>query len=121
MASEFTMEQWAGDKKDTWLKVCEKYGGDKKAFDWGTWFFFDWSLGKAWPTLGTASKARKLGWTRYDDTFETWVETFKTFESAGILPRQGYAQVEAALNSKSSQPTVNSGKVNGVSLKENDR
>ncbi|KAF4547705.1 Hypothetical protein D9617_37g012310 [Elsinoe fawcettii] len=91
MANEFTMESWAAGKKDTWLKICKDQGGNENAFDWGTWFFFDWSLGKAWPTLGTASKARKYGWTRYDDTFDTWIETFKSFEAAGVLPKQNHA------------------------------
>ena len=82
------MGQWAQGKKEVWNKVCDKYGGNKDAFDWGTWAFFDWSLGKAWPTIGTASKARKFGWQRYDDTFETWIETSKSFENGGVLPRQ---------------------------------
>lgn len=81
------MEDWAADKKEVWERVCDKYGGKKEAFDWGTWFFFDWTVGKAWPTLSSMTKARKFGWTRYDDTYETWVETFKAFENAGILPQ----------------------------------
>jgi len=113
MASEFTMEGWSQGKKETWLAVCEKYGGEEKAFDWGTWFFFDWSLGKAWPTLGTASKARKYGWQRYDDTLDTWIETFRAFENAGILPRQSHAQAQAALTEPAIKSKVQS-KVNGV-------
>lgn len=88
MASSFKMEDWAADKKHVWHKICDKYGGNKEAFDWGTWFFFDWSVGKAWPTLSSMNKARKFGFYRQDDTYETWVETFKAFENAGILPRQ---------------------------------
>ena len=81
------MADWAKDKQDVWAQVCEKYGGSKEAFDCGTWGFFDWSIGKAWPTVSSINKARKFGWTRHDDTFETWVETFRTFANAGILPR----------------------------------
>ncbi len=81
------MGEWAKDKKPVWEKVCERYGGSKEAFDWGTWGFFDWAIGKAWPTVLSISKARKFGWNRHDDTFETWVETFRSFENAGILPR----------------------------------
>ena len=86
MAHGFRMADWATDKKPVWDRVCEKYGGKKEAFEWGTWFFFDWSVGKAWPTLSSMTKARKFGWNRYDDTYETWVETFKAFENAGVLP-----------------------------------
>lgn len=82
------MADWASDKREVWEMVCEKYGGSKDAFDCGTWGFFDWSIGKAWPTISSISKARKFGWNRYDDTFETWCETFRTFANAGILPTQ---------------------------------
>jgi hypothetical protein len=100
------MADWAEDKKDVWNTVCEKYGGSKEAFDWGTWFFFDWSVGKAWPTLSSMTKARKFGWNRYDDTFETWVETFKAFENAGILPRNHRLhEVPKAVNGIAAGPT----------------
>lgn len=32
------------------------------------------------------SKARKMGWMRYDDSYDTWVKTIRAFENAGILP-----------------------------------
>ena len=80
------MGVWAKDKKAVWERICNKYGGNKEAFDWGTWGFFDWAIGKSWPTLASISKARKFGWNRYDDTYETWIETFRSFENAGVLP-----------------------------------
>jgi hypothetical protein len=82
------MADWAADKKEVWERICDKYGGNKEAFDWGTWFFFDWAVGKAWPTLSSMKKARRFGWNRYDDTFETWVESFRAFENSGILPQR---------------------------------
>lgn len=66
--------------------------------DWATWDFFDWATGKAWYTFGTASKARKLGWTRYDDTYECWTKTWQAFENSGALPTrtaEDVAKVEA--------------------------
>ena len=89
------MIEWAKDKKPYWEAVCKKYGGKPEAFDWGTWGFFDWSIGKTWPTIGTNNKARKYGWTRVDDTVESWIETFKSFELAGILPPSRVIQAEA--------------------------
>ena len=87
MENAFSMVTWASDKKPVWEKICAKYGGNPEAFNWGTWAFFDWGIGKAWPTLSSMTKARKFGWNRYDDTYETWVETFKAFENAGTLPK----------------------------------
>ncbi|KAL5046074.1 hypothetical protein BDW71DRAFT_70485 [Aspergillus fruticulosus] len=85
--NQFKMSDWAADKRPAWESICAKYGGNPEAFDWGTWAFFDWGIGKAWPTLSSISKARRFGWNRYDDTFESWVETFRAFENAGVLPR----------------------------------
>lgn len=111
MAHEFTMGEWAKGKEKVWETVCEKYGGDKEAFNWGTWGFFDWSLGKAWPTVGTTTKAREYGWQRYDDTFKTWIQTFRNFENAGTLPRQRTYQLKALPGT--SLPLEGPTKVNG--------
>lgn len=87
--NEFKMGEWAADKKPVWEEICRKHGGNPEAFNWGTWGFFDWAIGKAWPTVSSVTKARKFGWNRYDDTYESWIETFRSFENAGILPRNG--------------------------------
>ncbi|KAM5364979.1 hypothetical protein ACJZ2D_011239 [Fusarium nematophilum] len=86
LVTQVVLGEWAKDKKLVWERLCDKYGGNKEAFDWGTWGFFDWATGKTWPTIMSISKARKFGWNRYDDTLETWIETFKAFENAGIFP-----------------------------------
>ncbi|KAM5363919.1 hypothetical protein ACJZ2D_011771 [Fusarium nematophilum] len=88
MEHNFLMTDWAKDKSPVWEQVVDKHGGNPEAFKWGTWDFFDWAVGKAWFTIGSVSKARKFGWTRYDDTYDTWIETFRSFENAGVLPVQ---------------------------------
>ncbi|KAI0592716.1 hypothetical protein F4775DRAFT_599689 [Biscogniauxia sp. FL1348] len=87
-ANDIPMANWVDGKREVWHRICDKYGGTKEAFDWGTWGFLDWNIGKAWSTLSSITKARKFGWDRYDDTFETWVQTFRTFENAGVLPQR---------------------------------
>ncbi|KAF2033549.1 hypothetical protein EK21DRAFT_109017 [Setomelanomma holmii] len=89
MENNSSMIDWARDKRPDWMSICQKYGGNADAFDWETWGFFDWSIGKTWPTLGTNNKARRYSWTKVDDTLESWFETYKTFEAAGILPKGG--------------------------------
>ncbi|RBA21664.1 hypothetical protein FPRO05_00013 [Fusarium proliferatum] len=86
MENNFLMTEWHKDKKQVWERVVAKYGGQLEAFEWGTWDFFDWAVGKAWLTIGSVGKARKFGWKRYDDTYDTYVETFRAFENAGVLP-----------------------------------
>ena len=86
MSNNFLMTEWAKGKEALWANVVAKHGGHPDAFQWGTWDFFDWAVGKAWVTIGSVTKARKYGWSRYDDTYECWVKTFRSFENAGVLP-----------------------------------
>jgi hypothetical protein len=41
MENNFSMIDWARDKKPYWETVCQKHGGNPNAFDWGTRGFFD--------------------------------------------------------------------------------
>ncbi|EKG11792.1 hypothetical protein MPH_11288 [Macrophomina phaseolina MS6] len=87
-ASEISMVEWASNKRHIWERICRKYGGKVEAFDWGTWAFFDWSLGKTWVTVASTAKARKFGWTRIDNSYDAWIDTFRSFANAGILPQR---------------------------------
>lgn len=86
MESQIKMVEWAKDKKPVWERVVAKNGGSSEAFDWATWDILDWGLGESWLAITTVAKARKFGWTRFDDTYDTWIETFRSFENAGVLP-----------------------------------
>ncbi|KAG8163754.1 hypothetical protein KVR01_007051 [Diaporthe batatas] len=55
--NEVLLVEWAKDKRPVWDRICAKYGGKPEAFDWGTWQFFEWSLGKRWPTIASNAKA----------------------------------------------------------------
>jgi hypothetical protein len=86
LANEIDMVEWAKDKRVVWEQIVKKYGGKVYAFDWGTWGFFNWATGKSWLTISSMSKAREFGWNRYDRTLDTWTETYRSFENAGVLP-----------------------------------
>ncbi|KAJ5711862.1 hypothetical protein N7488_006018 [Penicillium malachiteum] len=86
LANEIDMVEWAKDKREVWERVVSKYGGKADAFGWGTWGFFNWATGKSWITISSINKARKFGWHRNDKTFDTWIETYRSFENAGVLP-----------------------------------
>ncbi|RDH30338.1 hypothetical protein BDQ94DRAFT_161388 [Aspergillus welwitschiae] len=86
LSNEIDMVEWAKDKRAVWGTVVQKHGGKVEAFDWGTWGFFNWATGKSWLTISSINKARKYGWQRHDNTFDTWIETYRSFENAGVLP-----------------------------------
>lgn len=128
MAHNFYMSDWAKNNKKVWEEVVRKHGGNPEAFEWGTWDFFDWAVGKAWFTIGSVSKARKFGWTRYDDSYDCWVNTFRSFENAGVLPPStaldvGQAERQAKLlphpaDAVASRLNENAPKQNGFAKKQ---
>ena len=86
LANEIDMIEWAKDKREIWERVVARYGGKADAFDWGTWGFFNWATGKSWLTISSMNKAREFGWNRNDRTLDTWIETYRSFENAGVMP-----------------------------------
>lgn len=81
-------EKWAkrADVNQVWGKLRDQYGLDQKAWEKATWDFLTFVLGRDWSCIGSMSKARKLGWTGYADTWEELVDTFEQLEKEGILP-----------------------------------
>ncbi|KAL3422620.1 nad dependent epimerase dehydratase family protein [Phlyctema vagabunda] len=86
LSNEYDMIEWAKDKRPVWEAVVKKHGGNVEAFDWVQWDFMNWALGMSWPSFLSMDKARKFGWTRHDDSLECFLDTFKVFENAGVLP-----------------------------------
>lgn len=81
-------QKWAHrqDVQKAWEKVRDTYSLDQKAWDGATWDFLTFVLGREWGCVGNMSKARALGWSGYEDTWEAFERTFETLEREGILP-----------------------------------
>ncbi|RAO71639.1 uncharacterized protein BHQ10_007651 [Talaromyces amestolkiae] len=81
-------EKWAKrkDVNEAWGKLRNTYNLDQKAWESATWDFLTFVLGRDWSCVGTMSKARRLGWTGYADTWEELEKTFDVLEREGVLP-----------------------------------
>ncbi|KAB8244216.1 hypothetical protein BDV35DRAFT_395154 [Aspergillus flavus] len=81
-------EKWAKrrDVNETWVKLRDTYKLDQVAWDKATWDSLTFVLGRDWSCVGSMSKARKLGWTGYADTWDELEETFEILEKEEILP-----------------------------------
>ena len=81
-------EKWAKrkDVNDAWAKMRDKYQLDQSAWDKATWDFLTFVLGRDWSCVGKMTKARRLGWDGYADTWEELEEVFRVLEREGILP-----------------------------------
>jgi hypothetical protein len=79
--------EWAKDKREAWQSIVRNWGGKEEVFDWAAWGHLRWGMGRSWSTLLWVRKARRYGWTRYDDTYITWLKTYKVLEGSGSLPK----------------------------------
>ncbi|PYI00050.1 NAD dependent epimerase/dehydratase family protein [Aspergillus ellipticus CBS 707.79] len=81
-------QKWAqrGDVEEVWQKLKVKYNLDQAVWDNATWAFLTFVLGREWGCVASMSKARKLGWTGYEDTWESSERTLDTLEEEGVIP-----------------------------------
>lgn len=70
-----------------WEELRDRFGLDQSVWDKATWGFLTFLLGREFDCVVSMSKARKLGWTGYQDTKDAFMETLDELESEGILPR----------------------------------
>jgi hypothetical protein len=87
--NRIAMAKWSKrqDVKEAWERIAERDGLEKDAFEKATWSFLDFVLGRNYDIVISMSKARKLGWTGYEDTWTNLEETFDILEKEKIIPR----------------------------------
>jgi nucleoside-diphosphate-sugar epimerase len=80
--------KWAqrDDVKQAYEKLQKKYNLEKDAWEKGTWAFLAFVLGRDNDCIVSMTKARKLGFTGYHDTWESFEDAFDELEKEGILP-----------------------------------
>ncbi|CAK44055.1 hypothetical protein M747DRAFT_357323 [Aspergillus niger ATCC 13496] len=85
----FDLAEWAQDKKPVWERIVTKYGGDPEAFQLDAFRLMNWYITPApnmVPFISTVAKARHFGWNHGDDTYQSWLNTMRAYEDAGVLP-----------------------------------
>jgi nucleoside-diphosphate-sugar epimerase len=89
LQQEVSLAEWSKDKREIWDKICDKAGmpAAKATWDAGTWGYQDWVFERAWAGTLSINKARKFGWTGHIDSFESFIDAFKSFEALGLVPK----------------------------------
>lgn len=85
---EFSLAEWAQDKRPVWDRLCEKANMPeaKATWDAGTWQYQDWVFQRAWSATLSFNKAREFGWTGYRDSYKSIVGAFDSFRKARQIP-----------------------------------
>ncbi|KAI7497210.1 NAD dependent epimerase/dehydratase family protein [Hortaea werneckii] len=74
------------DVKAAWEKLAKREGLEHEAFEQATWGFLGFVLGRNYDLVINMTKARKAGWTGYQDTFESLEESLEELASEKVLP-----------------------------------
>uniref|UniRef100_A0A093V514 PRISE-like Rossmann-fold domain-containing protein n=1 Tax=Talaromyces marneffei PM1 TaxID=1077442 RepID=A0A093V514_TALMA len=74
---------------EKWKLLSDKFKLEEETWEQATWRFMSLLLSREFSCVVSMSKARKLGWTGYKDTWEAFEETFDALEKEGILPPAG--------------------------------
>ena len=89
---QVTLAKWCQDKSAVWERIVARDGGRVETFQLHGFEMLDWLFAPKNPGVAfmtTVQKARRFGWSRVDDSYEAWIRTFRSYENAGLLPRQG--------------------------------
>ncbi|KAH7104652.1 NAD dependent epimerase/dehydratase family protein [Auriculariales sp. MPI-PUGE-AT-0066] len=81
--------KWAEkpEVKEAWARVAKRQGLHDE-FGQATWFFINFVLGRNYDLIISMSKARKMGWTGYEDSWESFEHTFDALEADKLLPKR---------------------------------
>ncbi|KAH9907177.1 hypothetical protein F4778DRAFT_768855 [Xylariomycetidae sp. FL2044] len=85
---QIDLEKWAKRPEvvKAWEGLRDKYGLEQAAWDNATWGFLNFLVGREFSCVVSMSKARKMGWNGYADTWDEFQAAFKELEKAKILP-----------------------------------
>jgi hypothetical protein len=75
------------DVNQAWDRIVQREGVKQEGLEKATWMFLGIILGRNADFVISMSKARKLGWTGYKDTWKALQETFDKLETEKIIPR----------------------------------
>ncbi|KAI1504811.1 hypothetical protein F5X99DRAFT_371058 [Biscogniauxia marginata] len=82
------LEKWAKRPEvvRAWEALRDRYGLEQGAWDNATWWFLTFSFGREYSLVASMSKARRMGWTGYADTWDEFQHAFRELEHAKMLP-----------------------------------
>ena len=75
------------EAKKAWEKLAQREGLEKDGFEKATWGFLGFVLGRNYNLVISMSKARRLGWTGYVESWDALSECFKELEAEKVLPK----------------------------------
>ncbi|KAI0811694.1 NAD(P)-binding protein [Xylaria sp. FL0064] len=69
-----------------WKSIRDRHGLEQEVWDNATWAFLNFLLGREYSCVASMSKARKMGFNKYADTWVEFQHALKELEAAKMLP-----------------------------------
>ena len=87
LEARVNLVEWAkkDEVKKAWEKIAKEKGFEKDGLEKATWDFLNFVLGRNFHLVISMSKARKLGWMGYVDTWESFEEAFDRLKQENIV------------------------------------
>ncbi|KAL6721078.1 hypothetical protein ACLMJK_000178 [Lecanora helva] len=81
------------DVQQAWTKLADQHNLERDAFEKATWGFLGFVLGRNYNVVISMSKARRLGWTGYIDSWDALEECWDELELEKVLPPAKHSAV----------------------------
>ncbi|KAF2744575.1 NAD dependent epimerase/dehydratase family protein [Sporormia fimetaria CBS 119925] len=90
LQNRIDLNKWSQkpEVQDAWKKLAERHSLDKDAIDKATWEFAGFIFGRDYDIIASISKARAMGWTGYEDSWESFKGIFGDLEKEKVIPPQ---------------------------------
>lgn len=82
------LKRWSQkpEVQEAWKRLAKRRGLDEDAINKATWEFAAFILGRDYDIIASMSKAREMGWTGYQDSWEAFREVFEDLEKERVVP-----------------------------------
>ncbi|KAI0968217.1 NAD(P)-binding protein [Xylaria arbuscula] len=86
--NQIDLTKWAQRPEvvKAWESLRDRHDLDQGIWDNATWAFLNFLLGREYSCVASMSKARRMGFTKYADTWVEFQHTLKELEAAEMLP-----------------------------------
>ncbi|KAL4902307.1 hypothetical protein BDW74DRAFT_158340 [Aspergillus multicolor] len=85
-----SLAEWSRDKRGVWDGIVSRYGaGSVESFQGHKFAQMDGLISRPTPGaqfVASVARARRFGRCECEDLYQGWVNAFRSYENAGVLP-----------------------------------
>ncbi|CAF2306063.1 unnamed protein product [Rotaria sp. Silwood2] len=83
---QLSLAKYMPENKDIWYRLAQCNNLDESAFNYATWEFIDFVLGRAFDDHDNMAKAHQYGWTTTVNINECFIQCFHRLKKMTVIP-----------------------------------